>query len=225
MNAYLGESYPYASNIKTPSELGMSGDGNLGALANDIGGLVSYIEVLVSGKSRASRTGGPMGNKFFLKTNGTCKADDGNEVDRYIYVNNVPDGDIPFISSAMNTNFNEFRGLAPGILSDVGQINPKGLVDAIKDGGLPECQPITLEVINNDNVSSQETHYLTRNDIRNMNACHFTDGVNPLTNEKCRMAFTNMSDSGSFGFNRLYMLILGLGAVYLIHKTITKTKR
>ena len=31
-----------------------------------------------------------------------------------IYVNNVPNGSIPFLSSAMGSNFSTFRGLVPG---------------------------------------------------------------------------------------------------------------
>ena len=64
---FLGPTYNYAKQIKAPSELGMSGDGNMGALARDVAGLINYTEVLVSGKSRAQRTSGPLGNKFFFK--------------------------------------------------------------------------------------------------------------------------------------------------------------
>ena len=54
--------------------------------------------MLVTGKGRASKTGKPLGNKFFLKTGGQCNPIDkkGNTVDRYLYINNVPDGSIPF---------------------------------------------------------------------------------------------------------------------------------
>ena len=40
--ALLGPDYKYWENIKTPQEIGMSDDGNLGALATDIGGLINY---------------------------------------------------------------------------------------------------------------------------------------------------------------------------------------
>ena len=68
----LGPSYPYYKNIKTPSEIGMTDKGTLNALGKDIDGLINYVEVLVTGKSKASSTGGPLGNKFFLQTGAKC---------------------------------------------------------------------------------------------------------------------------------------------------------
>ena len=120
----LGQSYPYYKNIKAPSQLGMGDKGTIQQMTKDIDGLVQYVELLVTGKSEASATGGPLGNKFFLQTGAKCSAKDKcsdpnddsscKEVDRYIYVNNVPDGDIPFITSGLDRNFNEFCGLIPG---------------------------------------------------------------------------------------------------------------
>ena len=63
----LGPSYPYYQNIKTPSQLGMSDTGTMKQLGKNIDGLIQYVEVLVSGKSGASKTGQPLGNKFFFK--------------------------------------------------------------------------------------------------------------------------------------------------------------
>ena len=66
----LGPSYPYYKNIKTPSQLGMSSRGTIQQMSQNIVGLTNYVEVLVSGTSSASATGGPLGNKFFLQTGG-----------------------------------------------------------------------------------------------------------------------------------------------------------
>ena len=68
----LGPDYPYYKNIKTPKEIGMSSKGSLTALGNDINGLIQYVELLVSGNSKASATGKPLGNKFFLQTGAKC---------------------------------------------------------------------------------------------------------------------------------------------------------
>jgi hypothetical protein len=99
-NKLLGPTYPYYTNIKTPQALGMSNAGNITTMARDINGLINYAQVLVSGNSSASSTGGPLGNKFFLQTGAKCQAIDASNalVDRYIYIDNVPSGDIPFIS-------------------------------------------------------------------------------------------------------------------------------
>ena len=104
----LGPDYKYWKQIKSPQQMGMSTEGSISTIAKDVGGLINYVEVLVTGGGSASSTGRPLGNKFFLKTAATCKDKSGQIVDRYMYVNNVPDGDIPFISSAMGANFSEF---------------------------------------------------------------------------------------------------------------------
>ena len=108
----LGPTYPYYKNIKTPSEIGMGDEGSLRQMGKDIDGLIQYVQLLVTGKSNASATGGPLGNKFFLQTGAKCAATNADKelVDRYIYVNNVPNGNIPFISSGMGINFSEAKG-------------------------------------------------------------------------------------------------------------------
>ena len=83
---YMGPDYPYYKYIKTPSDIGMSNKGSLSQLGKNIDGLIAYVEILVSGKSKASATGKPLGNKFFLKTGAKCTDTlTKQEVDRYIY--------------------------------------------------------------------------------------------------------------------------------------------
>lgn len=175
----LGPSYPYYSNIKTPSQIGMSQTGTMTALGKNINGLIQYVELLVQGSSSASKTGQPLGNKFFLNTGGKCNDVATNtQQDRYIYINNVPDGDIPFISSAMGQNFKDFRGLIPGIMSDLNVLNPFELTSAFMVGSNPDCKLIKLQTIDNNNQKSSESHYLTLVDIQNQNLTEgFTSGV------------------------------------------------
>jgi hypothetical protein len=175
----LGPTYPYYSNIKTPSQIGMSQTGTMTALGKNINGLIQYVELLVQGSSSASKTGQPLGNKFFLNTGGKCNDVATNtQQDRYIYINNVPDGDIPFISSAMGQNFKDFRGLIPGIMSDLNVLNPFELTSAFMVGSNPDCKLINLQTIDNNNQQSSESHYLTLVDIQNQNLTEgFTSGV------------------------------------------------
>ena len=95
----LGPEYNYTKQIKSPEEMGMSSQGSSSAISNNISGLISYTQLLVTGSGNASKTGGPLGDKFFLETGAKCKdKETGEEVSRSIYVNNVPDGSIPFIT-------------------------------------------------------------------------------------------------------------------------------
>lgn len=60
--------YMYYKYIKTPSDLGMSPGYNLSNISDGVGGIVSYIKLLVEGKSPASKTGKTLGNKYFYTT-------------------------------------------------------------------------------------------------------------------------------------------------------------
>ena len=192
----LGPDYPYADYIKMPDQIGMSESGSLSALAKDIDGLVNYVELLVSGGSKASATGKPLGNKFFLKTGAKClDTQTGQDVDRYIYINNVPMGNIPFISSGMGVDFSDFRGLIPGAMSDLSVLNPFTILQAFLAGGKQDCQNLTMETIDIYNNKSTESHYVTIMDIQNMDPCVFKDGKNPKTGEKCKLAFSNMDSN------------------------------
>ena len=172
--------------------MGMSTKGTIQAISKDVGGLINYVELLVTGKGKASKTGRPLGNKFFLKTAATCKdKKSGGIVDRYVYVNNVPNGNIPFISSASGMNFSTFEGLVPGTLSNLSDMNPLLIFQAFMSGSQPDCQEITLETIDVHNKKGTETRHVTVTDLQNMSPCDFANNKNPITKEKCKESFTD----------------------------------
>lgn len=185
----LGPNYSYADGIKNPSELGMSSKGDINTLGKDIDGLVSYIEVLVTGSSDASKTGGPLGNKFFMKTGGKCVDKiTGQETDRYVYMNNVPQGNIPFLSSSAGMKFDDMRGLIPGAMGNLAAFNPFNLLGAFASESTPECQQITLETIDSNNSKTSGTYFVATADIKKMDPCEFKSfmgGTNPETGEMC----------------------------------------
>ena len=55
----LGPDYKYWKQIKSPSQLGMSNNGSISTIASDVAGLIAYVEVLVTGRGKASATGKP----------------------------------------------------------------------------------------------------------------------------------------------------------------------
>lgn len=229
---YMGPDYPYYKYVRTPSEIGMSSSGSLNALGKDIDGLVSYVELLVSGSGKASATGKPLGNKFFLKTGAKCTdKSTGEEKDRYIYIDNVPSGNIPLISSGAGVNFKEFKGLIPGTISNLNAFNPMEMFQAFLSGSKPDCQELTMETIDIYNNRSTETHYVTLVDTQNMDACTFKDGVNPVTKEKCRETFTTMNNYYNYTDIRLtdipynaYMASLGIIGTYILYCVMKKYK-
>ena len=167
---FLGPNYKYYKFIRNPSELGMSGDGSIGALADDIAGIIDYVELLVSGEGPASSTGGPLGDKFFLKTGGQCKDyKTGKLVSRSMYLNNVPTGEINFIPAlpAMNVG-DSFKGIIPGILNDLGDINPLAMFSAFMEGSEPPCAEVSLETINENGNASTQSGFVPINELKQL---------------------------------------------------------
>ena len=254
MSSLLGPSYDYWKSIKQPSEMGMSPGFSLRALATNVDGLLSYVEVLISGTGNASVTGGPLGNKFFLKTSGKCSEtttekwkkereedaawdkayeevgnkEGANEitedeatklknalneqkkqrdekrvkdkviVDRWIYVNNIPDGSIPFIASgADGRGFNDLRGLIPGALGNLGALSPVQLFNGFTAGTYPDCAKITLQTVDNDNVRRSDKRHVALVEIVEMNPCQFPGKTNPASGKTGRNCPENFNAMGS----------------------------
>ena len=230
---YIGPDYPYYKYIKTPSEIGMSSKGSLSQLGKDIDGLINYVEVLVSGGGKASATGKPLGNKFFLKTGGKCKdKNTDQDVDRYIYINNVPAGNIPFISSGVGVNFSEFKGLIPGTISNLNAFNPMEMFQAFLSGSKPDCQELKMETIDIYNNKSVESHFVTLVDIQNTDPCSFPDKKNPVTKNKCRETFSNLKQEECYNcykipkdaISQIYFASLGILSVYILYGIMVKNK-
>ena len=216
-NKEVSQEYPYSKYIKPPSALGASPDGNLTALGNDVGALVAYTQVLVSGNSSAQTTG-PLGNKYFMDTGGTCTTVNGETKPRHIYVNNVPSGNIPFISSAMGVNMSSFRGLIPGTLESGSYINPLGLLKAFSTNNT--CQEITMATRDIDNRDSIESRYVNVEDIESYDPCWFKSRVNPISKRSCIEAMENQYPNDLL--IQTYFLGVGSLGLYLLYKLMNK---
>lgn len=177
---FLGQNYAYQDHIRTPNELGMSSEGSISSIGKNIGGLISYVELLVAGSGSANKNpyGRPLGDKFFLKTGGDClDVKTGNNVSRYIYIDNVPDGTLPFISSGLDGyKFDSLRGLVPGMLTNVAKIEPTKMFSSFVLGNSPYCMEVNREVIDENGRSGSEKHHLIRADILSS-----TSGSNELS--------------------------------------------
>ena len=187
---FLGPTYPYYKNVKDPRGLGMNDRGTLPQLGKNVSGLIAYTEVLVSGTGNASTTGRPLGNKFFLKTGANCEAPDGKKVPRYIYINNIPMGNIPLVSSLVG-NMKTFRGLVPGTMSNLNALNPMGFVAAFSTKAVPKCRSLSMEVVDNNNARRRETRYVADVDIAQLDPCNWGGrGRNPVSGRRCTSGFT-----------------------------------
>ena len=239
-NETIGD-YPYQDNIRTPKSLGMDDNGTMDQLGDNINALTDYVKLLVTGNTRASATGGPLGNKYFLKTGAKCQAVDTctidasgketcQETERYVYINNIPNGNIPLISSGMGQNFTEMRGLIPGAIEDLNVLNPAAIFRAFTDGTYPKCQKITMEIVDNKNNRYEQSNYVTLGDIKSIDPCSFNTSTynkkNPITNVQCKETFQNyvpevvMSEDS---IDQIYFAGLACIGIYVFYRIMDKS--
>jgi hypothetical protein len=229
----LGPDYSYYSQIKSPGQMGMGSKGDTKTLEKDIAGLIGYVDLLVAGGGEASKVKGPLGDKFFLKTGAKCKdTKTSNKVTRSVYINNIPDGSIPFISSGLGAgDFTEFEGLVPGIMSNLSVINPMQIFQAFMSGSTPDCQALEMETRDVNNNVSTETAFVTVTDINAMNPCWFRNKKNPVTKAKCSESFSTLQGS-KVDYSKMpddflvkvYYSSLGLLGLYILMKMFEKKK-
>ena len=229
----LGPDYQYWKQIKSPGDMGMTSKGGIPEIADNVAGLMNYIDVLASGSGAGTKVSGGLGDKFFLKTAATCKDKVSSKiVDRYMYVDNIPDGNIPFISSAAGENFTSLEGLIPGTLGNLNALNPMLIFQAFVSGSQPECQEVSLETVNVNNERGTETQFVTTTDIGNINPCNFTSNKNPVTGKVCRESFTNLNPNTYVNKTKiprdilvqLFYASIGMLGIYIILSMMKRIK-
>lgn len=190
-SSFLGPTHNYAKEILSPQEMGMRPQGSMDALANNIGGIIAYTDVLVSGDSKAQhnsefksscdpRTGrncAPLGNSFYLQTAGKCTGPKGNLHKRHMYVNNKPTGSIPFISGMTGKNVPGLRGLIPGAIENLGHINPLAMFSGFMQGTNPKCRVLKLKA-----TDGQSNKYVADADIADLDPCYWDSKGRPRGN-------------------------------------------
>ena len=198
----VDNSYNYSKYIKTPKEMGIEVGDSLSNVSNGVAGIFSSVKLLVEGKSNASKTGQPLGNKYFLETSEDCINQYTNKkVKRSLYFDNVPTGTLGILQDTGN-EFSEFKGLVPGAIEDVMAIGKIDFFSAFTDVGIPKCLPIKLKTIDINNKQGTDTHYITISDIEAISPCNFISKTNPVTNAVCtRDGFTMPYDNTNEDIN------------------------
>ncbi len=199
----------------------------------------------------------PMGNAFFLKTGGHCtavaacpppnsggqKPPKGQLVDRYLWINNIPNGSIPFLTANAGIQFTDFTGLIPGIMEDLGAVNPVAIIKGFMEGNNPLCQQINMQTVGQPpggaNAVASHSFHVACGDIENIAPCDFPGKSNPVTKVGCRSTFTTLDDMEKQGadtsfrkkrspinkanYNNIYIFICGLLLIYLVQKLLKKS--
>jgi len=198
----VDNSYNYSKYINTPKQMGIKVGDSLDNVSDGVGAIFSYVKLLVEGKSNASKTGKPLGNKYFLETSENCINQYTNEkVKRSLYFDNVPTGTLGILKDTGN-EFSEFKGLVPGAIEDVMAIGKIDFFSAFTDVGVPKCLPVKLKTIDINNKQGSDTHYITISDIEAISPCNFITKTNPVTEAVCtRDGFTMPDDNTNEDIN------------------------
>ena len=194
--------YSYSDNIKSPTQIGVSSKRNLTEMGKDIEEIEEYIDVLTTGKSKAQKVS-PLGDKYFMETSATCTDSTGTSQERYVFINNIPDGVIA-----------GEKGLIPGIVEDILDLDPTALFTAFSQDNT--CQKITLDTRDANNVEATESRYVLNSDISNYNPCWFSNNKNPVTNAKCK---EGMGSPQPY-IEPIYFLGIGILAAVLVHRAL-----
>jgi hypothetical protein len=216
--SFLGPPYSYMDHISTPGDIGVRADGSLGAIVDDISGMVDYLQVLIPGGGRAvlgcaqNQSGCTLGNQYFLKTAQKCKDISGEKVTRSIYINNVvedePLGD----------------GLIPGVLHNLGELNPFELIGAFMAGPEPSCRSVTLRTGSFPNWSTS-TGFITDSDLQYIPACSFPDKKNPSSGATCKEGFSVIEPIEKDKVIGVYHGAVAILAMYIIFRIIEREHR
>lgn len=110
----VGYDYSYSDKVPPPTALGVGDGGSFGQLFTNLGAATKYVKIMSAGDT-------PLGNSYFVSTGGSCTAPDGSSRSRMNFINNVS------------------SGLLPGVLGDIGGLNPSYLFTALAADGNPSC--------------------------------------------------------------------------------------
>jgi hypothetical protein len=132
VTSIVGPDYSYSDHIKPPSSMGVGSSGTFSQIGRNVNGILYYVGTLITGNP-------PLGNQFFVNTGGTCTAPDGQLRPRFNYINNKPSG-ANVVPASMREIGAGFNGLIPGVVSDIGGLNPTYIFSSIASDVSPACK-------------------------------------------------------------------------------------
>jgi hypothetical protein len=222
--------YSYTEKIKSPQNMNMGGSAkNVDA---NIKGLQGYIDLLVNGKSKASKYN-VLGDRYFLNTNTKCP---NNNENRYVIINNKP------LGTSMGGVNKNLRGIIPGMIEKMQDLDPFTIIKSLNQTEEDmKCEKVKILTVDNDHNTNEEEQYVSRGDIKRLHPCVFKlknnkNGVNPVTKEKVNCeseGFSNISnmihdyDCSKLPRNKLikiYNILISIFGVYIIYLLINNRK-
>lgn len=223
--SFDGIPYDYSSKIKSPVELGMSDDGTMGTISDNMYGIKGYINALISGSGKAIKNTNDnnLGNRYFLTTVQKCKDTNGKSQTRSIYIDNVTPNDQSVINPGSMSSIatsGEMRGLIPGVLNNIRKINPSQIMGGLKTTGTPECIQITAKTLDNNGNQNQATRYVTADDLKYINDDAIISGKSGFQNH---YQIQNTSKYSKKIFVNMYILSVSVLFMYIFLKILKKS--
>ena len=164
--------YDYGSKVLPPNEAGITKKGKGNKIPKNIERQAKYLNIVFGGDMSNVTGKAQLGGKFFYNTNLKCKDENTDEEkDRYIYIDNAPPG--------------AEDGLIAGAMHTLKQFDISEIESVFLEPSKPKCRQITMPVRDNNNVTSDETQYVSINDIGNINACSFPSNYNEVSECQC----------------------------------------
>ena len=139
VTSIIGPDYSYSDHIKPPSSMGVGSSGTFSQIGRNVNGILYYVGTLITGNP-------PLGNQFYINTGGTCTGPDGQLKPRFNFINNKSSG-ANAVPSSMRELGAGFNGLIPGVVSDIGGLNPTYIFSSIASDVSPACKCCRLQFI------------------------------------------------------------------------------
>ena len=131
-----------------------------------------------------------------------------------------------------------FKGLVPGIMENIEELNPLHLFSAFTESTTPPCRNIHMNVINDDNIENTASGFVIDSEVKKITPCAFASNKNPITNETCKETFIQANEKirqnkPHYKNNKYYTLknkplanvytaLIGGLMVYIIYKLLSK---
>ena len=250
----IPQGFNYSGAIPTPAAMEVSGTGSMEQMRKNVNALLNYGTVLSDGCSAPAREKGlckanrelesaaaearaemkegftpdiyPLGDKYFLKTSSTCKDKDGKEHDRYIYINNVPTGKIDMgFGKVGGGGDGAMRGLIPSLVEDMSKLNPLSLMRAFStDSKGSKCKKVNLGTIDSQGKTGREEHYMTLDDIVDLDPFVGSRGEFVKFNNKLKTGTTDtiVPSAKIDAVENLYIFGFSVFVIFLISKMAYK---
>lgn len=204
---YVPPSYSYVTKITSATELAEQGKITIKGdnLENNVNAMMSYILLTTDGNSKNKV---PvidvenLGNKFFMNTFLKCKdIKSKKDVERSIYINNVPTGRYKMLGGGQTG----YKGLIPGIISNLESFNPFDAIKELIGSSTPDCVEVKLETIDNSNVASKDKGYIAIKDLMDMKDMDMhlkRDDSEPQYNDACIKNWNNKDPTCDIKFQK-----------------------